>query len=57
MAFDCAKKTLRWLAYIEFSGHMGAGLAANKDVDKENWYTVESLSLDHTLREIACSKM
>ena len=54
--FDCANKRLRWLAYMEFSGHMGAGLAANKDVDKDNWYPVEPASLDHALWEVVCGK-
>ena len=55
--FDCANKRLRWMAYTEFSGHMGAGLAANKGVDKDNWYPVETVSLDHALWEVACAKM
>jgi len=55
--FDCANKLLRWLACIEFSGHMGAGLATNKDVDKDNWYPVEPVSLDHALWKVACAKM
>lgn len=54
--FDCANKRLRWLAYTEFSGHMGAGIAANKDVDKDNWYPVEPVSLDHALWEVVCGK-
>ena len=54
--FDCADKRLQWLAYTEFSGHMGAGLAANKDVDKANWYPVGPASLDHALWEVACGK-
>ena len=41
---------------MEFTGHMGAGLAAKKDVDKNNWYLVEPASLDHVVWEVACGK-
>ncbi len=54
--FDCANKRLRWSTYTEFTGHMGAGLAVKKDVDKDNWYPVEPASLDHAVWEVACGK-
>ena len=54
--FDCADKRLQWLAYTEFSGHMGTGLAANGDVDKDNWLPVEPVSIDQALWEVACGK-
>jgi hypothetical protein len=54
--FDCTNKRLRWLAYTEFSGHMGTGLATNGKVDKDNWYPVEPVSLDQALWEVACGK-
>ena len=54
--FDCVDKRLQWLAYTEFTGHMGAGLAAKKDVDKGKWYPVEPASLDLAVWEVACGK-
>ena len=54
--FDCADKRFRWLAYTEFSRNMGTGLAANGDVDKDNWLLVEPVSIDQALWEVVCGK-
>jgi hypothetical protein len=41
---------------MEFSRNMGTGLAANGDVDKDNWLPVEPVSIDQALWEVACGK-
>jgi len=54
--FDCAEKRIRFLAFTEFSRHMGTGIAANGYVDKDNWLPVEPESINQALWEIACGK-
>ena len=54
--FDCAGQRLRLLAYTEFSRHMGTGIAADGYVDKDNWFPVESESMNHALWKVACGK-
>jgi hypothetical protein len=53
---DCAEKRLRFLAFTEFSRHMGTGIAAGGYVDKDNWLPVEPESINYALWEIACGK-
>jgi hypothetical protein len=54
--FDCAEKRIRFLAFTEFSRHMGTGIAANGYVDKDNWLPVEPESINRALWEIACGQ-
>ena len=54
--FDCAGKRVRLLAFTEFSRHMGAGIAANGYVDKDNWLPVEPESISYALWEVVCGK-
>jgi hypothetical protein len=54
--FDCARKRLRFLAFKEFSRHMGTGIAANGYVDNGIWLPVEPESINQALSEVACGK-
>ena len=54
--FDCGTKRVRLLAFTEFSGHMGTGIAANGYVDHDAWLPVEPESINHALWELVCGK-
>ncbi|MBH0178630.1 MAG: hypothetical protein HP491_12380 [Nitrospira sp.] len=54
--FDCGTKRVRLLAFTEFSGHMGTGIAANGYVDQDAWLPVEPESINHALWEWACTR-
>lgn len=54
--FNCPAKHYRFLAYTDFSGHMGTGDARNGYVLVSTWFPVESDSLTHVLWEVVCSK-
>jgi hypothetical protein len=52
--FDCVEKRLRLLTFTEFSMRMGTGMSADGYVDKGNWLSIESDSINHALWEVAC---
>ena len=54
--FDCAEKRIRFLAFTEFSRHMGTGIAANGYVDTGNWLAVEPESISQALWEMVCGQ-
>lgn len=54
--FDCGTNRVRLLAFTEFSGHMGAGVAANGYVDQDAWLPVEPESINHALWELVCTR-
>ena len=54
--FDCGTKRVRLLAFTEFSGHMGTGIAANGYVDHDAWLPVEPESINHALWQLVCRK-
>jgi hypothetical protein len=54
--FDCADQRVRLLTFTEFSRRMGTGIRNDGYVDKDNWLPVEPESINHTLREVVCSK-
>jgi hypothetical protein len=54
--FDCGRKRVRLLAFTEFSGHMGTGIAANGYVDQDVWLEVEPESINHALWEVVCTR-
>ena len=54
--FDCTKKRVRLLAYMEFSDHMGTGIRNDGYVDQDNWQPVEPDSINQGLWEVACNK-
>ncbi|MBH0178634.1 MAG: hypothetical protein HP491_12400 [Nitrospira sp.] len=54
--FDCGTKRVRLLAFTEFSGHMGTGIAANGYVDQDVWLPVEPESINHALWEWVCAR-
>ncbi len=49
-------KRVRLLAFTEFSGHMGTGIAANGYVDQDAWLPVEPESINHALWELVCTR-
>jgi len=53
---DCAEKRLRLLAFTDFWGNMGTGIAVNGYVDTGKWLPVEPKSINQALWEIACGK-
>ncbi len=52
--FDCVEKRLRLLTFTEFSQRMGTGMSADGYVDKGNWLSIESDSINQALWEVAC---
>jgi surface-adhesin protein E len=54
--FDCAEKRIRFLAFTEFSHHMGTGITANGYVDTGNWLSVEPESINQALWEMVCGQ-
>ncbi len=47
---------VRLLAFTEFSGHMGTGIAANGYVDQDAWLPVEPESINYALWELVCAR-
>lgn len=54
--FDCVKKRLRLLAYMEFLRPMGTDRRNDGYVDQDNWLSIESESINQALWEVVCGQ-
>lgn len=52
---DCAGKRVRFLAFTEFSHHMGTGRRNDGYVDQDKWLAVEPETVNHALWELVCA--
>lgn len=53
--YDCIEKSVRILAFTNFSGHMGRGNVVQSIVYETEWEPVKPRSLAKSLWDIACS--
>ena len=54
--FDCAKKRVRLLGYMTFTGNMGSGDPVFSNSQESKWEPIAPDSMDRNLLEVACSK-
>jgi len=52
--FDCADRTVRLLAFAEFSHHMATGRRNEGYVDQDRWLAVEPETVNQALWELVC---
>ena len=54
--FDCEEERSRFLAWTNFSGHMGKGDVVISNSNETKWNPVQPESLDEVLWRLACGK-